>query len=296
MHNERLINIQGMCVVKAIILSAGQGRRLLPHTASAPKCALRVGSRSILEWQVDTLLAAGIGEIVVVTGYKAEAVRGIVSRRYPAERVTTIRNPLHGISDNLVSCWVARDEMDGDFLLLNGDTLFENAILEHLLIAPERPITLTIDRKASYDSDDMKVSLHHSRLQQVGKCIEPTRTHAEAIGVALFRGEGVERFRSALAQAMSRSGAYDQWYLSVINELARARNVWTRDIHGLEWIEIDDAIDLEAACRVVSRWSVQGDGLGWIGRKGSGPSESGGIGRGRVGRSMNESASESATV
>ena len=51
--------------IKAIILSAGQGRRLLPLTENSPKCLLPISGKTIIEWQIDALLAAGIEEIIV---------------------------------------------------------------------------------------------------------------------------------------------------------------------------------------------------------------------------------------
>ena len=46
--------------------------------------------------------------------------------------------------------------MTEDFVLLNGDTLFEAPVLERLVHDASAPVTLAIDRKAAYDDDDMK--------------------------------------------------------------------------------------------------------------------------------------------
>ena len=56
--------------IKAVILSAGQGRRLLPMTKNSPKCLLPIAGKTIIEWQIDALLAAGIEEISIVTGFQ----------------------------------------------------------------------------------------------------------------------------------------------------------------------------------------------------------------------------------
>ena len=59
---------------KAVILSAGQGRRLLPLTKNSPKCLLPISGKPIIEWQIDALLASGIEEIIVVTGFQTNLV------------------------------------------------------------------------------------------------------------------------------------------------------------------------------------------------------------------------------
>ena len=183
----------------AIILSAGQGKRLLPHTEHCPKCLLTVKDKTVLEWQVDTLLAAGISEISIVTGFHAELIEGVIERRYKNHaKVSTILNPFFDVSDNLASCWLARHVMQDDFILVNGDTLFEEAIMDRVLSSPSAPITLTIDYKEEYDDDDMKVELSELQVVHVSKSLSVGQTHAESIGLLYFRDEGPELFRKAL--------------------------------------------------------------------------------------------------
>ena len=155
--------------MKAIILSAGHGRRLLPMTASIPKCLLDIHGQSVLEWQIDHLLENGVDDIRVVVGYGADLVEARLDEVYPSQKVKTLYNPFFDVTDNLATVWMAREEMTGDFILLNGDTLFESELLRSLLGAPHKPITLARDLKPRYDSDDMKMTLDGDRLLRVGK-------------------------------------------------------------------------------------------------------------------------------
>ena len=66
--------------MKAIILSAGQGKRLLPLTAEIPKCLLPIQGKKLIEWQIDALHRCGIDKITVVTGYRAEKVDEVLQR------------------------------------------------------------------------------------------------------------------------------------------------------------------------------------------------------------------------
>src|SRR3712207_5893851 len=113
-----------MAVGKAIILSAGKGSRLLPLTAERPKCLIELSGRSLLEWQLDALEEAGLTDIVVVTGFRDDLVDGVAARR---RGVRTLFNPFYHVADNLGSVWMAREELDRDTLLLNGDTLISPA-------------------------------------------------------------------------------------------------------------------------------------------------------------------------
>lgn len=240
--------------MKAIILSAGQGRRLLPLTERIPKCILPVRGRPLIGWQIDTLARCGIADITVVTGYGAGEVETRLAELYGPHRIRTLYNPFFASTDNLVSCWVARVAMQEDFLLLNGDTLFEAAVLERLLAAPQRPVTLAVDCKDRYDDDDMKVVRDGDRLVQVGKRLPLERVDAESIGMMTFRGDGPRLFRETIERALRNPQALKQWYLSLIDELAGRGVVWTQSIQGLGWTEVDCAADLERAFGQVAGW------------------------------------------
>ena len=245
--------------MKAIILSAGQGKRLLPMTATMPKCLLEVEGKTILEWQIDELHKCGLDKITVVTGYRADKVEEVLQRRYGPQRVEVFYNPDYATTDNLVSCWKVRKEMDEDFILLNGDTLFEAAALKSLLTSLQNPITVAINHKDIYDTDDMKVSLAETRLLRVGKDIPPGEIHGESIGMILFRGDGPMIFREGLENALSDTKSVYSWYLSVIDAIAREKTVLTCSITGLLWCEVDYPSDLKRAGSVVAGFPLKDD-------------------------------------
>ncbi len=233
--------------MKAIILSAGQGRRLLPLTEEQPKCLLPVdGDKPILEVQLRTLARGGVRRAVVMVGFGAEQVERFVrGRRADGMEVRTCFNPFYAVSDNLATCWLARPEMSEDFLVINGDTLFESAALGRVLSAPKVPVTVTIDSKIDYDADDMKVSLREDgRLRAIGKKLPPDEVDGESIGLLAFRGSGAQAFREALDQASRQPEALRAWYLAVIDRLASKVPVETVSIKGLWWAEIDSPDDL----------------------------------------------------
>ena len=240
-------------MINAIILSAGQGKRLLPLTETRPKCMLTVAGKTILEWQVQTLLAAEIGRIFIITGFNSDLVEEHINDRFGAdmERISIIFNPFYSVSDNLASCWMGRHAMDEDFILLNGDTLFEPALLDTVLASPAAPVTLTIDYKDSYDNDDMRVELQDSMVISVGKTLPDEHTMAESIGLLYFRGEGPALFRDHLDRHMKQGDGLRLWFLSVVDTLAGQSLVRACSIAGRRWCEIDFKRDLEKAESVV---------------------------------------------
>ena len=242
--------------MKAVVLSAGQGKRLLPLTAKEPKCLLRVDEhRSVLELQLAALGRCGVGQATVVTGFESPQVeRRIGLTPTPGLRVDAFYNPFYAVSDNLATCWLARHLMDDDFVLLNGDTLFEDDVLLRVLDAPPAPITVTVDDKPAYDADDMKVVMDRDgRLRAISKTLEPARVTGESIGMLCFRGPGPAIFRRALEASMLAPAALKAWYLSVIDDIAKQGSVGTLSVRGLWWREIDSPEDLEEVRRSFPR-------------------------------------------
>lgn len=244
-----------MNIGKAIILSAGQGRRLSPLTDTRPKCLIDLSGKSVLHWQLLHLKAAGLTEVVVVTGFGAEAVEEEIAQiALPDMTVRTLFNPFYGLTDNLATCWLAREEMRGAFLLLNGDTLFEPAIASRLLQAPASAVTVTVDRKTAYDADDMKVLTEGSRLLAIGKTIPAF--DAESIGFLRFSADGAAAFVRTVEQIMRSPEGLKRWYLSVINEMAQAgEEVSTVSIEGLGWAEMDFPEDVARNLELTQSWS-----------------------------------------
>jgi choline kinase len=246
--------LQAGILLKAIILAAGQGRRLLPLTSNMAKCCLPLHGISILEWQLRQIAKCDINEVVVVTGFAFEMVDAIVDR-VTGIKVRTLHNPMYAHTDNLGTCWEARFEMDGPFVLMNGDTLFEAAVLQHLLASDKSyPITLATDNKPHFDFDDMKIIADDDRLIKVSKQLDIHLVNGESIGLMVFNETGALAFTEKLEEMMDKTDALKLWYLSAIDQLAGEGIAGICPIHGMSWCEVDDAADFTAAADVVTQW------------------------------------------
>ncbi len=244
--------------MRAVILSAGRGQRLMPYTAAQPKCLVSVLGKPIVQWQIDLLLDHGIDQVVVVIGYGAEQVEKVLHDHY-GDGVTCVFNPFHHLCDNLISAWMARPFLQGDCLLLNGDTLMDHGAMETVLAGKEGPVVLAVHRKPVYDGDDMKVQLQDERLVHVGKRLSDP-IDAESIGCIRFNGTGAGWFCHALEEAVRDETSLGQWYLSVIDRMAGQHPVWTQDIGQNQWAELDCPADLAHLREVLPRWNLRKHG------------------------------------
>ena len=243
--------------MKAVILSAGQGKRLLPLTEDRPKCLIEINGKTILEWQLENLLKSGVRSITIVTGFKSILVENLILNKYKDLDIDCIYNPFYGVSDNLASCWLARENFCDDFLIVNGDDVFEVALINKLIKSRNAPITVAVNIKAVYDQEDMKVLFNseNGRLLRVGKDIECSKANGEAIGIHLFRNKGVSFFRRKVEDLMREEAALKMWYLSAINSLVNETEILVCDITGYRWSEIDFIEDLQKANDIVKGFS-----------------------------------------
>ncbi|CAN5418147.1 NTP transferase domain-containing protein [soil metagenome] len=218
---------------------------------------LDLGGRSMLEWQLLALAQNGVPEVVIVTGFRADIVEARLAQITPPGMVVrTLFNPFYKLADNLASCWMARAELTGDCMILNGDTLFEPEIAARLIGAADAPIIVTIDRKGEYDADDMKVETVGEQLRAIGKKLSAEQVNGESIGFLRFNPEGAALFIAEIERTMRTAEGPGLWYLSAINRLAGSgADVRVVSIEGLQWGELDYPADLTQVRAMASEWS-----------------------------------------
>jgi len=244
--------------MKAIILSAGQGSRLGHLTDDKPKCLIDFSGRTLLDRQLDALDANGVDEAVVVTGFRDDQIEAQLAKRRGGPKVRTIYNPFYQVADNLGSLYIARDELAGECLVWNGDTLVSDALMARVVGNNRSGICVTIDRKPAYDEDDMKVVVDGGgRLHAIGKRLPMGDVNAESIGLLAFRGDGAARFRSAIERDIRTHEGTTIWYLRVVHHMAQQGLVWTLDIAGEQWGEVDFPADVEPARALVAGWDAR---------------------------------------
>ncbi|MSS70083.1 MAG: phosphocholine cytidylyltransferase family protein [Candidatus Latescibacteria bacterium] len=183
--------------MKAIIIGAGRGRRLMPLTEETPKCFAEVGGKRILDWALEAFRAAGLREVVFIGGYQIEKVRAA----YP--HLTFCHNAAWEQNNILASLFCAEEHFSEGFVCSYADILYRPRIVESLMSSPH-DITLAVDtawrdryrlRTQHPEDDAEKVVVEGDRLLSVSREVSPERAHGEYIGVARFtpRGAGVLR-------------------------------------------------------------------------------------------------------
>jgi choline kinase len=230
--------------VRAIILAAGRGGRLRGVIGDRPKCLARIGDRTLLEHQVEALLAAGISRITVVGGYGIQLVQ-----RSCARPVEFVLNARYASTNSLYSLWLARDLLVDGFLVLNCDVLFHPQMLDDLLSSRFDDALLVASRgdAPSYGDEEMKVCIRRGLVSAISKTLPEQDSDAENVGIARFGPAGA----LALVGHMNRivaGGEVREWLPRAFAEFAAARPLHAVDSRGYPWIEIDFPEDYWRAC------------------------------------------------
>ena len=226
----------------AIVLSAGQGSRLLPVTATIPKCLIEVGGRTLLERQLAALAAAGLKRALVVTGYRHEQVAEALRAPQPLEVVTRF-NPFWAVASSIGSVWIARDRLEAPFCLLNGDTLFDPEILAAALAAPGAGLGLVVEPIAAASYDDMLVRAANGAVRAVSKTLPEGEATHRSLGLVVA-GQGYADYARALDALIAERNGAGAFHHDIVDRLARLRAVAAIERAAGFWQEVDRPEDI----------------------------------------------------
>jgi glucose-1-phosphate thymidylyltransferase len=90
----------GKKMKKAIILNAGEGKRLRPLTENVHTCLVKVGNTTILEHQLSNIVGCGIREVILAVGYHHERINKELQKSQFDLEVTYVRNPIYYKTNN----------------------------------------------------------------------------------------------------------------------------------------------------------------------------------------------------
>jgi choline kinase len=239
-----------------MVLAAGAGRRLAPFTDTLPKTLVPVdGDRTILDIALANLKAAGLDDVIVVTGYAAGAVqerKAALEQRHGV-RLDLVFNDRAEDWNNAYSLWCARDSFSEGVLLVNGDTVHPVAVEERLLASRGPDILLALDDVKPLGEEEMKVHVSpEGRMTRINKSLDPATAEGEYIGLTLIESVAAAPLADALEATWRRDPQL--YYEDGFQEFAdRGGRVGTAPIGTLDWTEVDDHRDLERAREIACR-------------------------------------------
>ena len=236
--------------MRVIILAAGKGERLMPLTNNTPKSLLELANgTSVLESQLLSIHEAGIREVAIVTGYLTEQIEAKINK-YSGEygiEFQIIFNPFYDVSNNLISLWQAKHYMNEDFIIINGDDIFKDSVIKGLVNQDtSQQLCMVIDRKNSYDQDDMKLIIEKDNILKIGKELPEKEVNGESIGMIRVLGDGKRWVVNTMEKMVREKENLHVFYLKMFQELInQGTSIGYYEVEAEAWAEIDFHPDLE---------------------------------------------------
>jgi choline kinase len=242
--------------MKAILLAAGRGSRLGKYTVEQPKCLTELGGRSLIGRQIATLRDAGIDDIVLATGYRADML--------DFDGIATSHNPEWATTNMVETLFCTASHFDEDIIVSYADIVYEPRVLEALLDSPH-DISVIVDRQwRAYwehrfedplaDAESMVLD-GAGRILTLGDPVEDIdEIQAQYIGLMRFRGDAIASLRTAYDGLgsthrpwMDRRSVRQAYMTDLLMELILSGvHVHAIPVDG-GWLEIDTESDFESA-------------------------------------------------
>tara|TARA_Y100001949_G_scaffold96970_1_gene81799 strand:- start:238 stop:981 length:744 start_codon:yes stop_codon:yes gene_type:complete len=222
--------------MKAIIMAAGLGKRLLGLNMNKPKCLLTAGSETLIRRSVNLLVNKGISDITVIVGYEADLIRNELKND-----VAYFENPHFLTTNSIMSLWYAKDLLEDNVLLLNGDLYYEHGILDYAK-NQTNPVVMLAD-STRIDNADYRFGFIGNQINRFGKHLTNQETDGEYVGIVRIDKCFIKTFKQTLEE-MITAGKSNIWWEDVLYSfISKQIPIHFYDVAGTFWSEVDTLQD-----------------------------------------------------
>jgi phosphoenolpyruvate phosphomutase len=233
--------------VNSIVLAASQGS-LGELTKETPKTLLEVNGKSLLATQVEEFNQLGIKDVTVVRGFQKQKVK--------LSNIKTVDNDDFGTTKELVSLYLAKNEIKENTLISYGDIIFKRYVL-HELLNDQNNITVVVDADCEAngtDKDFIQASEKYDRtnyrgtsvFKKMGSTLTASEIDGEFIGLWKVNKAGAQQIHEAL-EKLSKLPDFDSMTCAdLFNEVAKKYTIAVKYISGA-WLDVDTIVDLQNA-------------------------------------------------
>jgi choline kinase len=228
----------------AIILAAGVGKRLHAASGGKPKCLIPIGGRTLIERLLDGLTAAGVRDVIVVTGFGDADVRSVLG-----DRVRYLVNARFR-EGAILSLWTAREALGGPVLIMDADVLCAPSMLARLVESPHENCFL-LDASQANTGEEQMLLVRGDRVMNIVRGGAPGyELMGESIGFLKLGADAAKLLRVLLGRRLEQ-GHTGIEHEEVYPDLLERMPVGFERVDGVPWIEVDFPADVEQAERVV---------------------------------------------
>ena len=224
--------------MKVLIMAAGRGTRISRYISGKPKCTVDIGNITLIENTINEFKARGINDIALVLGYRGSIIEEILKNH----GVKFYYNDFFDVTNSIASIWFAKDFIDDDMIIMNGDVYLEPSIIDDILKEKLNPVLFSDETRK--EEADYKFFYEKGKLIKYGKELEGDDITGEYIGVARINKDFLPIFKKEL-HSLIKSQKHDVWWENVLYSLIKEHNIYVKDVCGKFWAEVDFIEDYE---------------------------------------------------
>ncbi len=226
--------------MKALILNSGLGTRMGVLTSEHPKCMTEISPReTILSRQLNLIASAGIREVVITTGYYDSVLIDYCHSLDLPLNFTFVKNPIYDQTNYIYSIYCAKEYLDDDILLMHGDLVFENEVMDQVMASDKS--CMTVSSTLPLPQKDFKARVVNGQVIAVGIDLFDQAMEAQAF-YKLYRHDWKIWLNKIIA--FCEAGNTKVYAENALNELQGDANIAALDIRDMLCAEIDNADDL----------------------------------------------------
>ncbi|MCI8417673.1 MAG: phosphoenolpyruvate mutase [Lachnospiraceae bacterium] len=226
--------------MKALILNSGMGSRMGVLASEHPKCMTEISTKeTILSRQLRMLVEVGITEVVMTTGhFDGVLVKYCESLDLPVS-ITYVKNPQYQNTNYIYSIYCAREYLDDDMILMHGDLVFENAVLDKVLESAKSCMAVSSTRELP--EKDFKAVVLDGRIEKVG--IEYFHQAMAAQPLYMLQKRDWKIWLNKIIE-FCQSGSTGCYAENAFNEISSACAIYPLDCRNMLCSEVDNSEDL----------------------------------------------------
>lgn len=230
----------------AVILAAGEGKRLMPFTETNPKCCVEVGGRTILENALQAVSRVGCNKAILVTGHLENRVRETIGDTYNGLSIHYVNNPIYKVTNSMYSLFLGLEGIEESVWTIEGDVFFDSSVLQFSSMAEVSWVTDSAARHLdgaflTAGSDGKALSL--DIVRDLSKL---TKNQYKSVGILRLTSQGTSLVRRWLQKGVDE-GKEGLYYDLILKDYMGDGVIHVVDVAGRKWFEIDNMDDLEKA-------------------------------------------------
>lgn len=239
--------------MQAIILAAGMGRRLKYLTRDNTKCMIRVNGVTLIERMLRQIEQRHISRIVIVIGFEGQKLIDYIETLNIQIPIVYINNPIYDKTNNIYSLSLASDWLcREDTLLFESDIIFEDSVLDELLIDPRETLALVDKYESWMDGTCLRLSEDDTIEAFISKKnfkFSEIKEYYKTVNIYKFSKHFSETHYVPFLEAYQKALGENEYYEQVLRVITMLDDpeIKAKRLNGQSWYEIDDIQDLDIA-------------------------------------------------